>query len=719
MARAFQSFTDGQSDNLSVNMFGAKQDGSTNDTPYLQDAIDTAAGFGIPLMVPGGNPFLASGLRLPSGLVLVGRPGARIIQKDASAVDDTPFVTNSDLVGGNADILIQGVEFDGNADNQTAANVDAVLLKNVTNVKFNACRFRNAIRACIYGKLLDGIDINDCDFLNWGPGNVGAIYLASRNGDNFGGTGGAISRIGIRGGVYDGRVSLSSCIKIDADLSNPIKNIQIDSPFVYPGDNPAADTLAIELFCPSDDLGAGDSAYRDFTIVGAHVIGPNQTNKGIFGISVGGAGGGQGSVDSCVLRDIRLIPIEISGSGVTAQNCKLYGCGASTLDGSFRDMKGSGYLHNQFFFPVNGTTPTTGPFKAIAVVARDGDGHGPYSIYDAAIVGNVIYGGEVANAEWIHIQNLAAGNIRRLSVRHNHVIGAGIAGGVGLNMENASGGVFDAHTVESNHFENIQTAIFQAGTHGHYNYNRFTNIPSPYGSSFHATDTVIEIDPADGVFTPQSVKVRGQSTPTLDAQGDVSIPNELAGLTNKTNTPSNPNVVTMPGRNYGTELQGGFIASNSRPQGHPNWIKTSTSAYARAMFMRLGAARWEVRFGAATNAGGADPGASALTVIDGNNTFGEPQRVATGPGFPLIIEESGAGLYAFAGDPNTFVTANPGSICLNTSGGAGTAVYLKETGAGNTGWVNVSGFFTLIAPGVIETIFQIKMSGGATLPIAA
>lgn len=39
------------------------------------------------------------------------------------------------------------------------------------------------------------------------------------------------------------------------------------------------------------------------------------------------------------------------------------------------------------------------------------------------------------------------------------------------------------------------------------------------------------------------------------------------------------------------------------------------------------------------------------------------------------------------GSPETVVTANPGSLYLNKSGGAGTTLYVKESGTGNTGWI--------------------------------
>jgi len=45
-------------------------------------------------------------------------------------------------------------------------------------------------------------------------------------------------------------------------------------------------------------------------------------------------------------------------------------------------------------------------------------------------------------------------------------------------------------------------------------------------------------------------------------------------------------------------------------------------------------------------------------------------------------------IFSGAGGPNGAVTASPGAIYLNTSGGAGTTLYVKESGVNtNTGWV--------------------------------
>ena len=41
------------------------------------------------------------------------------------------------------------------------------------------------------------------------------------------------------------------------------------------------------------------------------------------------------------------------------------------------------------------------------------------------------------------------------------------------------------------------------------------------------------------------------------------------------------------------------------------------------------------------------------------------------------------------GSPEGSITASVGSLWTNTSGGAGTTLYVKESGTGNTGWAAV------------------------------
>jgi len=47
---------------------------------------------------------------------------------------------------------------------------------------------------------------------------------------------------------------------------------------------------------------------------------------------------------------------------------------------------------------------------------------------------------------------------------------------------------------------------------------------------------------------------------------------------------------------------------------------------------------------------------------------------------------TGAGIISGTGDPSGVITAPVGTIFLRTDGGAGTTLYVKEVGSGNTGW---------------------------------
>ena len=45
------------------------------------------------------------------------------------------------------------------------------------------------------------------------------------------------------------------------------------------------------------------------------------------------------------------------------------------------------------------------------------------------------------------------------------------------------------------------------------------------------------------------------------------------------------------------------------------------------------------------------------------------------------------GLYSGAGSPEGVIVATQGSLYTRTDGGAGTTLYVKESGSGDTGWV--------------------------------
>jgi len=206
-----------------------------------------------------------------------------------------------------------------------------------------------------------------------------------------------------------------------------------------------------------------------------------------------------------------------------------------------------------------------------------------------------------------------------------------------------------------------------------------------------------------------------------------------------------PNIITLDPINFGADTQGGFLAVNSRSATFPNWIKTSTAASTKAMFLRLAAAALEVMIGAATNANGTNPATSYLLVRDdiagiltprlyfdttsnlgalgfGNNLgvnrarwqhgltgqdaltlqFSTNSGGAWNDVFTVRLDTGniifsnfsnfasgtvvGSGIYSGNGSPNTVVSAQPGSIYLDIAGN----LWYKATGSGNTGWTNLS-----------------------------
>jgi hypothetical protein len=83
-----------------------------------------------------------------------------------------------------------------------------------------------------------------------------------------------------------------------------------------------------------------------------------------------------------------------------------------------------------------------------------------------------------------------------------------------------------------------------------------------------------------------------------------------------------------------------------------------------------------------------DAGGIYLTAngCDGTEVF--PQHFeTTGTGVEGSLGQGSVGIYHSKASPEGVITAPPGSICRNTSGGAGTTLYVKQSGTGNTGWV--------------------------------
>lgn len=87
-----------------------------------------------------------------------------------------------------------------------------------------------------------------------------------------------------------------------------------------------------------------------------------------------------------------------------------------------------------------------------------------------------------------------------------------------------------------------------------------------------------------------------------------------------------------------------------------------------------------VRFFRNTNTSGE----KRIQILKGDGTTGVDFALING----AIVTINGQLVSITAGSsPEGSVTANVGSIHLRTTGGAGTTLYVKESGSGNTGWV--------------------------------
>jgi hypothetical protein len=86
-----------------------------------------------------------------------------------------------------------------------------------------------------------------------------------------------------------------------------------------------------------------------------------------------------------------------------------------------------------------------------------------------------------------------------------------------------------------------------------------------------------------------------------------------------------------------------------------------------------------VRVTAGSVFGGTDGNVDLSTPVDG--------EVITYNSSTQIWTDSGVRMFSGAGSPEGVVTAPVGALYTRTDGGAGTTLYVKESGAGNTGWV--------------------------------
>lgn len=146
---------------------------------------------------------------------------------------------------------------------------------------------------------------------------------------------------------------------------------------------------------------------------------------------------------------------------------------------------------------------------------------------------------------------------------------------------------------------------------------------------------------------------------------------------------------------------GGDVVSDSA--GSVEWIldKGVSGDISRIWGYTAGLARWAVDFGDASAEGGADSGSDfAIKAYDDAGTFvfdaikinRDDRQILSGGELTFVNDNpiawnAGPTIKVGAGTPEGAVDGQIGSLFLRTDGGAGTSLYVKESGSSNTGWV--------------------------------
>lgn len=159
-------------------------------------------------------------------------------------------------------------------------------------------------------------------------------------------------------------------------------------------------------------------------------------------------------------------------------------------------------------------------------------------------------------------------------------------------------------------------------------------------------------------------------------------------------TPGHPNIFLLDNLNGGlVDLGMGRVSINTAASTAPNAVVRQSSGIGRVEFLfsynkAVGSsADYTYAYEDATN------GLTyTITELERRrfSNFAAPVHDNTGISGVyghMTFGKSGPGVYSGSASPNSLVTAGVGSIYLRSGGAAGTSFYVKESGAGDTGWV--------------------------------
>jgi hypothetical protein len=241
-----------------------------------------------------------------------------------------------------------------------------------------------------------------------------------------------------------------------------------------------------------------------------------------------------------------------------------------------------------------------GTQETVLVTNMSGTGNLTWTITRAA-AGTTAH----AHSTGFAVDHLAA-TISNVGINGGIVRGSGVSGSTGLLVTSASLGGISYVTAIGVTFDQLAIGIAAyADSYGRYLWNTFTAaVGTKTSINFTATDVVMT---ASTTTSYPSITIGSNTISTLPANGDVQLPTQYNAYLTGQDSLTLPNIIALNDANFSSQTQGGFLSVNSRFAGFPHWAQTSTNAWTRAMFMLLGAARFGIGFGPATNTGGATP----------------------------------------------------------------------------------------------------------------
>jgi hypothetical protein len=152
-------------ESISVKDFGAKGDGTTDDTAAIQAAVTASAGKA--LYFPAGTYIVSDIITLVSNTVLYGDQGITTLKlkaKSYPAANVSIFVLT-----GISNVYLFGLIFNGNKGNVGTARNPINTVYNTTQVTFDTCQWVNCEGICLnVSTTVDSFAVLNCRFINCG-----------------------------------------------------------------------------------------------------------------------------------------------------------------------------------------------------------------------------------------------------------------------------------------------------------------------------------------------------------------------------------------------------------------------------------------------------------------------------------------------------------------------------------------------------------------------